>query len=115
MSFCLKKWQEDIIEKHPLKQVVLINSGKKKTDELLFDTFREVFYSDSSQNKKLILTTLTEFKDYLTKDSTSVLVLASNSGKIVDDFLSKIDIKSGIVLYGNKSWLKIKISERICI
>ena len=34
-----------------LKQV---NPGKK-TDELLFDTFREVFYSDSTQNKKLIL------------------------------------------------------------
>ena len=106
-EFLFKKMAEDIIEKHPLKQVVLINSGKK-TDELLFDTFREVFYSDSSQNKKLILTTLTEFKDYLTKDSTSVLVLASNSGKIVDDFLSKIDIKSGIVLYGNKSWLRNK-------
>jgi len=74
----------------------------------LFDTFREVFYSDSTQNKKLILSTITEFKDFLTKDSTSVLVLASNSGKIVDDFLSKIDIQSGVVLYGNKSWLRNK-------
>ena len=56
----------------------------------MFDTFREVFYSDSSQNKKLILTTLTEFKDYLTKDSAKVACFSVKFGKIIDDFYRKL-------------------------
>ena len=95
-------------EKYLNRQVVLINSGNPNDDDL-FDAFRGVFYSDSNKmNKKLITSSMNDFTDYLSKDSSSILVLASDNDVVITEFLSKIDLDSKVTLFGNKQWLKNK-------
>ncbi len=93
-------------EKYLNRQVVLINSGNPNDDDL-FDAFRGVFYSDSNKlNKKLIISSMNDFTDYLSKDSTSILVLASNNDVVITEFLSKINFDSKVTIFGNKQWFK---------
>ena len=96
-------------EKYLNRQVVLINSGNPNDDDL-FDAFRGVFYSDSNKmNKKLITSSMNDFTDYLSKDSTSILVLASDNDDVITEFLSKVNLdSSNFTLFGNKQWFKNK-------
>lgn len=102
----LKMLAKYAIENYSTKQVILVKSNDK-VDMTNYEAFRSVYYSaENPNNIKLIEATTKDFGQYLQKNPSSVVVLASNEKSEVLDFMNLLKPYSGLTLFGHKDWLK---------